>query len=60
MEILTKKARRITWIFNLLPEPWTNRTIDFDAVTTAMQNRIYIGQLRERWEEIKKLVAYAS
>jgi len=39
----------------LLPEPWTNITIDFDAITTAIQDVRYIGELRARWSEIKKL-----
>ena len=41
--------------YGLLPEPWTNITIDFEAIIRAFQDVRYIGELRQRWNEIKKL-----
>jgi len=38
-----------------LPEPWANLNLDFDSITDAFQDMRYIGQLRERGREIKKL-----
>lgn len=38
-----------------LPESWTNITIDFDAITDVFQDIRYIGELRLRWDKIKKL-----
>ncbi len=38
-----------------LPEPWTNISIDFEAIIKAFQDLLYIGELRQRWNEIKKL-----
>jgi hypothetical protein len=49
-----ERAKRVEW----LPRPWTNITVDFDSITDAFQNRIYIGQLRENWKEIKKVTNY--
>jgi hypothetical protein len=39
----------------VLPEPWTNITIDFEAIIRAFQDVRYVGELRQRWIEIKKL-----
>ncbi len=39
----------------MLPQPWTNITIDFEANIQAFQDVKYIGELRQRWNEIKKL-----
>jgi hypothetical protein len=44
--------------FILLPEPWINITIDFDSITDTFQDIRYIGELRERWKEIKLLLRY--
>ena len=38
-----------------LPEPWANITLDFEAIIQAFQDIRYIGELRQRWNEIKKL-----
>ena len=38
-----------------LPQPWTNITIDFESITAALQDVRYIGELRARWREIKKI-----
>lgn len=38
-----------------LPGPWINITINFEAILQAFQNVAFIGELRERWEEIKRL-----
>ena len=40
---------------NGLPEPWANITLDFEAIIQAFQDIRYIGELRQRWNEIKKL-----
>lgn len=40
----------------LLPEPWANLTLDFEAILRALQDVRYIGELRQRWNEIKKLM----
>jgi len=37
----------------LLPKPWIN--INLKQVVEAFQNLSYIGEMRQRWEEIKKL-----
>jgi len=39
----------------LLPEPWINITLDFTSIINVFQNLNYIGELRQRWEEIEKL-----
>jgi hypothetical protein len=39
----------------VLPEPWANITIDFEAIIHAFQDVRYTGELRQRWNEIKKL-----
>ena len=39
----------------MFPEPWTNITLDFEAIIKAFQDIRYIGELRQRWNEIKKL-----
>jgi len=39
----------------MLPEPCTNITIDFEAIIKDFQDVRYIGELRQRWNEIKKL-----
>jgi hypothetical protein len=35
--------------------PWTNITIDFEAIIRSFQDACYIGELRQRWNEINKL-----
>ncbi|OGH14230.1 MAG: hypothetical protein A2687_05905 [Candidatus Levybacteria bacterium RIFCSPHIGHO2_01_FULL_38_26] len=40
---------------SLLPEPRINITIDFSSIINAFQDLRYIGELRQRWNEIKKL-----
>lgn len=44
--------------YKLLPEPWTNITIDFESITQSFQDIHYVGELRQRWYEIKKLQQY--
>lgn len=39
----------------MLPEPWANITLDFEAIIQAFQDVRYIGELRQRWNEIKRL-----
>jgi hypothetical protein len=39
----------------LLPKSWTNISIDFASIIQAFQDLRYIGELRQRWNEIKKL-----
>lgn len=39
----------------MLPQPWINLTFDFTSIIHAFQDLRYIGELRERWNEIKKL-----
>jgi hypothetical protein len=39
----------------MLPEPWANITFDFEAIIRVFQDVRYIGELRQRWNEIKKL-----
>jgi hypothetical protein len=41
--------------YNLLPEPRIIINIDFTSIINTFQDLRYIGQLRQRWEEIKKL-----
>lgn len=50
-DILEKK----TFEYRLLPEPRLNITIDFGSIIQAFQDLRYIGELRQRWNEIKKL-----
>lgn len=38
-----------------LPEPKIIIQIDFTSITQVLQNLRYIGELRQRWNEIKKL-----
>ncbi len=38
-----------------LPEPWINITLDLEAIIQAFQDLRFIGELRQRWNEIKKL-----
>lgn len=40
---------------NWLPAPKLNIVIDFDSIIQSFQNLLYIGELRQRWNEIKKL-----
>jgi hypothetical protein len=49
-----KKGARAPFSY-LLPEPWTNIILDFEAIIKAFQDVRYIGELRQRWNEIKKL-----
>ena len=39
----------------MLPEPWANIPVDFEDIIKLFQDVRYIGELRQRWEEIKKL-----
>lgn len=39
----------------LLPEPPVIITLDLASIIQAFQNLSYIGELRQRWNEIKKL-----
>ncbi|HEV2339646.1 MAG TPA: hypothetical protein VGT05_02635 [Patescibacteria group bacterium] len=39
----------------MLPQPWLTLTIDFTSIIQAFQDLRYIGELRQRWLEIKKL-----
>jgi hypothetical protein len=41
----------------LLPEPRISITIDFTAIIKVFQDLRFIGELRQRWEEIKKIQA---
>lgn len=43
-------------ISNWLPEPWPNITMDFDSITNTFQDVRHVGELRQRWKEIKKLL----
>ena len=36
-------------------QPWINITIDSTSIIQAFQDLRYLGELRQRWEEIKKL-----
>jgi hypothetical protein len=36
-------------------QPWINITIDFASITQAFQDLRYIEELKQRWDEIKKL-----
>lgn len=40
---------------NLLPNHEVDITPQFEAIFTTFQNPSYIGELRQRWFEIKKL-----
>jgi len=42
----------------MLREPWINITVDFNAIIQAFQDLRYIGELRQRWDEIKKLNSF--
>lgn len=39
-----------------LPSPRISITVDFANILAAFQNLSYIGELRQRWEEIKRLL----
>lgn len=39
----------------MLPEPRLIITINLASIIQAFQDLRYIGELRQRWEEIKKL-----
>jgi len=39
----------------LLPSPEININLNFNKVIETFQNLSYIGEMRQRWEEIKKL-----
>lgn len=39
----------------VLPGPWINITASFEKIIQAFQNVAFVGELRERWSEIKKL-----
>jgi len=39
----------------MLPQPQISITIDFEGIIRTFQDIRYIGELRQRWEEIKKL-----
>ena len=41
----------------MLPVPRLNILVDFEAIFKAFQDIRFIGVLRQRWEEIKKLQA---
>jgi|GEM_PF-6349425 len=43
-----------------VPEPRINITIDFEAIYLAFQDLRYIGELRQRWNEIKKLSSISN
>lgn len=43
---------------NQLPRPETIITLDLSSIIQTFQNLSYIGELRQRWEEIKKLKDY--
>ena len=45
------EAYRPVW----LPNPRISITVDFTNILAAFQNLSYIGELKQRWEEIKKL-----
>lgn len=49
--LLTKQSKNST----MLPQPWITLTIDFASIIQAFQDIRYIGELRQRWQEIKKL-----
>jgi len=36
-------------------QPWITITFDFTPIIHAFQDLHYIGELRQRWDEIKKL-----
>jgi hypothetical protein len=39
----------------MLPKPRINITIDFTSIIQAFQDLRFIRELKQRWEEIKKL-----
>ena len=40
----------------MLPEPYDSIQQSFDAIIKVFENVSYIGELRQRWVEIKKLL----
>ena len=44
----------------VLPLPRLTLTLDFTSIIHSFQDLRYIGELRQRWEEIKKLKASHS
>jgi len=40
---------------SLYSQPWINITFDLPSIIQAFQDLRYLGELRQRWEEIKKL-----
>jgi len=44
----------------MLPEPWANITIGSEAIIKVFQDSRYIGELRQRWREIKKIKIVAT
>jgi len=39
----------------MLPVPRVNISLDFASIIQSFQDLRYIGELRQRWEDIKKL-----
>lgn len=39
----------------MLPQPWITLTLDFASIIQAFQDLRYIGELRQRWMEIKRV-----
>jgi len=39
----------------VLPELWINISANFEAIIQVFQNVLYMGELRQRWMEIKRL-----
>ena len=39
----------------MLPELWINISANFEAIIQVFQNVLYMGELRQRWMEIKRL-----
>lgn len=46
---------RFSGLPDWLPVPRLNILVDFEAIFKAFQDIRFIGVLRQRWEEIKKL-----
>ena len=40
----------------MLPEPYVIIQQEFEAIMKVFENASYIGELRQRWVEIKKLL----
>ena len=40
----------------MLPAPYTSIQQGFEAIIKVFENASYIGELRQRWLEIKKLL----